>query len=396
MCFYDDIYFCFCETYYRRAECFLHRVEVHECRHCLSGGKCLPGDGNFSYNFICACSSCHEGDRCELNLEPFGFTLDSLLLDFSLQRKIIYQIFVYLLVGFGLFNNHCSFLTFRRSSPRIFGTGTYLLSVACLNQMALICILGKFVEISFGLHNRFSCKTIPYLLSVFTRSTYWLNSWISVNRCLVIFLPVSPIVRSSRIAVVISFLTVFLVLGMHVHELLCYIKIERSSGAVLCVTDFQSQFIATYNRTSTVFHYLVPFIIQTVTVTILIVFAARSRARVGDRNKSFFKVMKKQFDTQKELYITPTIILISALPIIILAFSLACVKLTDWQTHMLLVAYLLSYAPQVLGFVLYVLASTSYKREFCETSFGKSFKRFLLKETRERSISKRKTATAKI
>ena len=63
------------------------------------------------------------------------------------------------------------------------------------------------------------------------------------------------------------------------------------------------------------------------------------------KKMTFGQVLKKQFDTQKELYVTPTIIALSALPQTILTFSLACTILADWQRHTLLVAYLFSYTP---------------------------------------------------
>jgi hypothetical protein len=52
------------------------------------------------------------------------------------------------------------------------------------------------------------------------------------------------------------------------------------------------------------------------------------------------EVLKKQFETQKELYVTPAIIALSALPQAILTFSFACTQLSDWQRHTLLASYL--------------------------------------------------------
>lgn len=47
-------------------------------------------------------------------------------------------------------------------------------------------------------------------------------------------------------------------------------------------------------------------------------------------------------------------------------------QLTIWHRHILLIAYLLFYAPQILGFVLYVFPSSIYKKEFGETSLAKA------------------------
>jgi hypothetical protein len=108
---------------------------------------------------------------------------------------------------------------------------------------------------------------------------------------------------------------------------------------------------------------------------------------------TFRQVLIKQFRTQKELYTTPIIIIVSALPQNILTFSFACIELTDWHRHTLLITYLLSYTPQILGFILYVLPSTTYKKEFSETQFAKRSMSWMVNSNKTQStivISKRK------
>jgi hypothetical protein len=63
---------------------------------------------------------------------------------------------------------------------------------------------------------------------------------------------------------------------------------------------------------------------------------------------------------------------LSGLPQIILSFTFACIELSSWKRHALLITYLLSYAPQALGFVLFVLPSSSYSQEFQETKLAKT------------------------
>ncbi|CAF3365925.1 unnamed protein product [Rotaria socialis] len=184
-CFHDENYLCICQPSHYRTECFGHNIQLDHCDNCLSGGKCIQGDRNHHNDFICLCSSCQQGLRCEFSLQPFSFTLDSLL-----------------------------------------------------------------------------------------------------------------------------------------------------SGSK---ED------------------------------------ARSRVKTMGARMTFGQVLKNQFQIQKELYITPIIIVLSALPQTILTFSLACTSLAHWQRHTLLGAYLLSYAPQAFGFILYVLPSTTYKKEFAKTSIGKSY-----------------------
>ena len=98
-----------------------------------------------------------------------------------------------------------------------------------------------------------------------------------------------------------------------------------------------------------------------------------SRMRANkNRRQRFGEIFKKQFKEQKELYITPMIIVFSSLPQIIISFSYACREFKQsWQRYSLLVAYFLSYLPQILGFILHVLPSTTFSEEFYKTAIGK-------------------------
>jgi hypothetical protein len=392
-CFYDENYFCICQEDHYRAECFILDIQHDHCYKCLSGGKCLQGDLKDPNNFLCFCPSCHQGHRCEFSMQAFGFTIDSLSVNYSKEVKIIYVSIVCLLFIIGLFNNFCSFVTFKRPTPRKFGVGNYLLIVSCLNQIVLFCLLFKFIQITIGIINAGSCKAISYFLSVMTRSTYWLTSWITIDRLFIVLFPTSSSLKNPRLAIGMSVSTSIVLLVMHIHEIIYYTTIQHlSTGSTICVTNFDTSLISTYNRISTLIHYLFPFFIQVICITFLIVLAARSRMKTIGHRMTFGEVLKKQFETQKELYVTPTIIVLSTLPQAILTFSLACIQLSDWQRHTLLGSYLLSYAPQVLGFILYVLPSTSYKKEFYETLIGKkSLKWMLNKKKSENTILKTKT-----
>ena len=372
LCFHDKNYLCICETDHNRADCFNYDTQLDHCDNCLSGGKCLQGDRKDSNDFLCLCPSCYQGSRCEFSMQAFGFTLESLLADSSKEVKIIYVSIMCLVFIIGLFNNFCSFVTFKRPTPRKFGVGNYLLIVSCLNQIALFCVLFKFIEITLEIIDIRSCKTVSYFLSIMTRSTYWLTSWITVNRLLMIPFPTSSYLKNPRLAIGMSIFTLIILFGMHVHEVIYYTIVQQLSiSSSICVTNFDNNVVYTYNRISTLIHYLCPFFIQIVCITLLIVLAARSRVKVARQQLTFGQVLKKQFQTQKELYITPAIIILSALPQAIFTFSFACTQLNDLQRHTLLVSYLLAYAPQVLGFILYVLPSTTYKKEFSETLIGK-------------------------
>ncbi len=323
-------------------------------------------------------------------MQAFGFTLDSLLVDSSKVVKIVYTSIACLFFIIGLFTNLCSLVTFKRPAPRKFGSGNYLFIVTCFNQAALLGLLFKFIQITFVIYNVDSCKVVSYLFSVFTRLTYWLTSWITVDRLSVILFPTSSFLKNPRMAIGISVGTSIVLFGMHVHEIIYFTTIQHlPTNTTICVTNFDTALVSNYNRITTILHYLCPFFIQIICITILIVLAARSRIKTVGQKMTFSEVLKKQFQSQKELYVIPMIIVLSALPQAVITFSFACTQMTDWQRHILLGSYLLSYSPQVLGFILCVIPSTSYKKEFSETILSKKFFKCMFnRKTREVIISK--------
>jgi hypothetical protein len=242
-------------------------------------------------------------------------------------------------------------------------------------------MLFKFIEITLGSFGIGSCRAVSYSLSVFTRSTYWLTSWISLDRLLIIIFPTSSFLKNARLAMIRIVITLVIIFGVHVHETIYYTTIkDLSTASLICVTNFDTVFISTYNRVWTLIHYICPFVIQIISITLLIFLATRSRSKAAGEKTSFVQILKKQFLSQKELCVTPTIFIVCALPQMILTFSFACTQLSDWQRHALLVSYIFSYMPQVLGFILYVIPSSSYMKEFSETILAKKCFKCMLRK----------------
>jgi hypothetical protein len=204
-CFRDMNYLCICEPDHQRAECFGYNRSTDQCSNCLSNGYCLKGELYNEADFVCLCPRCHHGKMCQYSTEVMSFTLDSLIVkDVQNSRQISVGIYISIAVLaflFGFFNNLCSFLTFIRAKPRKVGVGNYLLIVSVFDQCSLLLLLLKVIHIIFGSNgilfhyksfNLYSCKTVSYLLSVFTRITYWLTSFVTVERLCVVFFQTSP------------------------------------------------------------------------------------------------------------------------------------------------------------------------------------------------------------
>jgi hypothetical protein len=219
--------------------------------------------------------------------------------------------------------------------------------------------------------NDISCKIISYMLSVSIRCSFWLTSWIAIERVSYVLFPYVTLLKKPRVASIITFSTLLIIGVMDVHELIFYRKTIDSNGQSACAVNFPLKF-RTYDRISVLIHYIIPFCIQILSITLLIILAARSRSRASNNRDTFIGYLKQQFKSQKELYITPSVIILSGLPQTIFSFSFSCLVLVSWQQHALLIAYFLSFAPQLLGFVLFVLPSTNYMKEFRATNLLKT------------------------
>ncbi|CAF1645959.1 unnamed protein product [Adineta ricciae] len=370
ICFHDDNYLCICESNFRRVECFGYDRSLDSCSYCLANGRCLKGDLGNSSNLLCLCPYCHYGHLCQFNTRLLSFTLNSLIAPNSFFVRILYLNLIIVLFVIGFFSNICSILTFQRNNPRKLGVGNYLLILSIINQLCILFLALKIFQVVLEtlvqFSNVISCKMINYFLPVLTRINYWLSSWITIERLAIVLVPTMTRFRQPRFALSLSLLTVLIIHILHTHELIYYTVVQS-----MCVVNFEIHpGVAYYNRISVLIHYLLPFSIQIISITMLVWTASQSRAKLA--KESFVEVLKKQFEKQKELYITPIIIVLCLLLQTVLAFAFACTKLNQsWQRHTLLIAYLLSYTPQILGFIFYVIPSTVYKNEFQQTWIGK-------------------------
>ncbi len=394
ICFRDDHYFCLCNMSIERAQCLRFDPDSDKCHHCLSGGQCIRGNLQQEQDFICLCPRCMYGSVCQFSAQLFSFTLDSLIIkDVESQRDLSIGIYVFIIsLAFlvGIFNNVCSLFVFSRKIPRQVGVGNYLLLVSVVNIISLTLLFVKIIHILLGsagllMNNRINlifCKLFSSLLSITIRVNYWLISLITIERLCAVIFPTKSTIKKPNTAFVLSFITILILCGMHVHEFLYHIIINANpqqinSSAILCVTNFEDKIVSTYNYINVLIHHLVPFIIQIIAITLLIVWAAKSRAKTStSRTNDFSQILRKQFQTQKELYITPSVIIFAALPQLIFTSSFVCTELNyAWQRYGLLIAYLFSFIPQLFGFVIFVLPSSSYTTEFKKTKIGQTLLR---------------------
>ena len=106
-----------------------------------------------------------------------------------------------------------------------------------------------------------------------------------------------------------------------------------------------SSILLAYNYVNVLAHHFIPFCIQILSVTLLVIFTAGRRSRMLGESGASIKTLKQQFQNRKETYITPFIIVLSGLSQIIISFIFSCAQLVKWQKHLLCVGYLLLHVP---------------------------------------------------
>ncbi|CAF1040057.1 unnamed protein product [Didymodactylos carnosus] len=233
------------------------------------------------------------------------------------------------------------------------------------------------------LFNVLLCKIISFLLTCFTRLCFWLTCLVSIERVYVTIYTKGIWLKKPNVAKCAILATIIFVFGSHSHELIYYDIVQDpkyTKYGTWCVTQY-NQILSVYNQTITILHYILPCIINLTSTFILIIQIAHKRANTN-RDQSHTSVLRQQFQQYKELFIPPFFILVSALPQFIISFSLACTEINiAWQRYLLMVAYFLSYVPQLFGYILFILPSALYKTEFYSTTLGRRLAKLINKAT---------------
>ncbi|CAF1481998.1 unnamed protein product, partial [Adineta ricciae] len=129
---------------------------------------------------------------------------------------------------------------------------------------------------------------------------------------------------------------------------------------IWCLVQY-SPSINIFNSFITLFHFLIPFIINSCSIIIVVILTSRSRSLVQS-SLSFMEHFKLQFKEYKHHFIASCALVLLALPRLIISFISGCMKSPN-KSWLFLSAYLISFLPSIMIFVIYVLPSKNYKTE---------------------------------
>ena len=297
-------------------------------------------------------------------------------------------------------NNSCGYVTFNRPKVLLVGAGHYLRIVSIVNQIAVLVLLLKLLHLvlslkSYIVHqltNTILCKVLSYLVVCSSRISYWLMGMIAVERVYVTWYLTGTWLKTPRIAKRIIATIIVAIIVCDVHELIFYQSIDDpksldTNNSTWCVTSYPSA-VNTYNQVNVILNYILPFLINLLSTIILIILIVRRRTKAKKNVyttpttniRSRFRVYLDLLKKYKELILPPSVTMLPqlfSLPQFILSFSFACQEFKlAWQRYLLIVAFFITYLPQVFLYKLYISPSTFYTEEFHATNLYKRISRW--------------------
>ncbi|CAF0938005.1 unnamed protein product [Adineta steineri] len=388
-CFFDESYMCLC-TRDRHANCFHFQhnelSKMHSCRfnfHCLNGGECLVDVPDCPRKTLCNCKDCYFGNRCQYYAKGIGLTLNDILryeirpdvslMNQSLPIKITLALTIIMFV-LGLINSSLSLLVFSNENCRKVGCGIYLLASSVTSCLTLSTLMLKFwflVLTQINIYSsriilRIECVFIENFLKFFLYYDSWLYACVAIERSVTIFKGINfNATKSKYIAKRIIILLPLLIMGTIVHDFFYRDLFDDSEEErIWCVAHY-SHFFQAYNTFILFFHFLCPFFANLFSALYIICQSSRQRATIRIR-QSYSEHLYEQLKEHKHLIISPICLVILSLPRLIISLLSNCVKAyrNPW---LYILSYFISFIPSVLIFVVFILPSQMYKKQFQES-----------------------------
>jgi hypothetical protein len=153
----------------------------------------------------------------------------------------------------------------------------------------------------------------------------------------------------------------------HIHR---YLIDDEAEHRTWCVVKY-SPSLQTFDWVVNILHFSFPFAINCISALVIITATARMRSNVR-KKQSYKEHLRIQFREHKHLLISPCILVLLALPRLIISFLSGCMK-SARNPWLYLIGYFISFVPTIMTFIVFVLPSEMYRKEFRD-----SMKRFYL------------------
>ncbi|CAF1056918.1 unnamed protein product [Rotaria sordida] len=390
VCFYDNDYFmCLCDID-RHANCFKFDYKpVYNylgSNFCTNDGQYYLDNNTCPTSSSCFCKDCYYGSRCQFTTKGFGLSLDDILgysiwpnFSFSKQPIIVKlcTIGTILMFSIAIVNSILSIVTFQTKKSLQIGCGIYLLGSSITSLLTMTIFTIKFVLLLISQMSRITnysflksnCLCLDILLRSFLAIGDWLNACVSIERTLTIRLGISfNKVKSKEIAKKI-------VLGIYLSVFVSFIYDpiyrrlleEIEEQRIWCVVHYPSsvRIFATFNN---VFHFIVPLTINYISTVSIIILIAQQKSKTR-KQETYKQHLWQQFHKHKHRLLSSFILGIIALPRLVISLMSNCMK-SARNPWLYVCSYFISFIPPSIIFILYVLPSEFYRKEFNKATVG--------------------------
>lgn len=384
VCFYDHDYFmCLCNTD-RHANCFqFNHNSTDNCfgySYCQNDGQCHQDSKTCPTSSVCFCKQCYFGTNCQFTTIGFGLSLDNILgysiwphVRFTQQPSIvkITTTFVVFMWIIAVINSFLLFITFLRKRSLEVGCGIYLLtssviSIATITLLSLKFFLLIFSQMSMITNRSFllaNCIMMDMLLKSFLAIGDWLNACVAIERVMTAYIGINFSKKKSK------YYAKRVVIGMCVLTLASYIP-DPIHRTLLEDTEEQRQWcVVAYSSSMQIFtmiiniiHFCIPLGINIISVLVIIVLVARRRS-TPNSEETYRGHLRRELKKHKHRLLSSTILIIIAMPRLIISFISKCME-SARDPDLYIAGYFISFIPPLLIFVIFVLPSEYYRKQF--------------------------------
>ncbi|CAF5088117.1 unnamed protein product, partial [Rotaria magnacalcarata] len=145
---------------------------------------------------------------------------------------------------------------------------------------------------------------------------------------------------------------------------------------IWCVFRY-SRSIEKYSTAIQLFHFIAPFFINLFSAIFIIFNIARHRS-ITRIQHTYEQQLLQQFNEHKQLVVSPIVLVILSVPRLLISLFSGCVKISR-SPWLYLLGYFISFIPSSFIFVIFVVPSTLYKKQFRESISG--WRRFITRES---------------
>ena len=297
----------------------------------------------------------------------------------------------------GFISGILSLITFKNTELRKVGCVLYLLASSITSLLTITIFTIKFwLVVLIQLYSivntsilQIDCVFIGPILKLCLYLDGWLNACVAIERTVNVSKGIKfNKTKSKRLARWTILILFILIMGSIVHEPIHHELFEYTNPKskslsnnspvnismknytnseyeieynILCVIRY-SRSVEIYNTITLFIHLLVPFTVNLFSALFIIFGSARQRTTVK-KNQTFKEHVFTQMSEHKQLLISPFILLILAMPRLIISLISGCVDPSQ-NPWLYLCAYFISFTPPMLIFVVFVLPSELYRKNF--------------------------------